>query len=287
LKKIEFNYKDDNVKIQIRENQIHVPQYLIVKIKQLIQSMVYQRTILRFQYIQNAFILKEKDYLALKSIARNYNCELEEIKTETKKELIILPKGTNASTSKYILNESKQFYSSLSISRILSIKNNTIEIHKSYDIAQIDITVISTIADAHREQLDPDYGNGYFESDTGKKILFIKWSLPRLQENDQQIKTSIKKFLSAVFKQIDAIKTIAFSTTDWEKYDHRKQLVEGILHEIKSQLESERFSDRSWKILFIFPEEQNDFFNEFSQVISALQTDGDNHERFFYPVSSM
>ncbi len=102
---------------------------------------------------------------------------------------------------------------------------------------------------------------------------------------------SIKKFISAAFQQIDAIgictiKTIAFSTTDWEKYDQRKQLVEGILYEIKSQLESEQFSGHSWKILFIFPEEQNDFFNEFSQVISALQTESNVYEQFFYPISS-
>jgi hypothetical protein len=85
----------------------------------------------------------------------------------------------------------------------------------------------------------------------------------------------------------NAVKTIAFLTTDWEKYDNRKQLVEGILHEIKYQLETEQFSNRSWKILFIFDDEQTDFFNEFSQAILALQTDKDNYEQFFYPVSSM
>ncbi len=134
MKTIELNHRDDNVKIQIRENRIDAPQYLINKIKQLIQSMIYQTKILTFQSIQNAFVFKDKDYSSLKSIARNYNCELEEIKTEIKRELIILPKGKNASASKYIIKESKQFYSSLSIPRILSISNHTIEIHKSYDL---------------------------------------------------------------------------------------------------------------------------------------------------------
>ncbi len=135
LKTIELNHRDDNVKIQIRENRIHAPQYLINKIKQLIQSMIYQTKILTFQSIQNAFVFKDKDYSSLKSIARNYNCELEQIKTEIKRELIILPKGIkNASASKYIIKESKQFYSSLSIPRILSISNHTIEIHQSYDL---------------------------------------------------------------------------------------------------------------------------------------------------------
>lgn len=307
MKNIELDYKDDNVKLQIHGDLIHAPQYLIMKMKQLIQSMICQTTIVIFQYIQNAFILTEKDYLQLKVLAQNYNCEIDKIDTETKKELILLPTGKNASTSNYIIKESSQFYSSLSIPRILLISNNTIEIHKSYDLTvsllihffiyfsfffKIDITIISTIADANKEKIDPKHGNGYFESDTGKKFLFIQWSLPRSQSNNNQIDESIRKFISASFKQIDtlctdAVKTIAFLTTDWEKYDNRKQLVEGILYEIKYQLGTEQFSNRSWKILFIFDDEQTDFFNEFSQAILALQTDKDDYEQFFYPISSM
>ena len=148
--------------------------------------------------------------------------------------------------------------------------------------------ILSTVVDARREQIDPTNGNAYFESETGKKILFIHWSLPRPQERDQQI----QKFISACFTQLDtlcteAIKTIAFSTTDWEKYDHRKELVEGILHEIKSQLGLKQFAHRSWKILFTFANEENDFFTEFSRVISALQTERNDYEQFFYSVSSM
>jgi hypothetical protein len=134
LKNIELDYKDDNVKIQIRENSIDAPQYLIMKIKQLIKSMICQTTTLTFQYIPNAFTLTEKDYLQLKVLAKNYNCEIDKIDTETKKELFLLPKGKITSTSKYIEKESKQFYSSLSIPRILLISNNTIEIHKSNDL---------------------------------------------------------------------------------------------------------------------------------------------------------
>jgi hypothetical protein len=144
------------------------------------------------------------------------------------------------------------------------------------------------MADANKENIDPKHGNGYFESDIGKKILFIQWSLSRTQEDNNQI----KKFISATFKQIDtlcndAVKTIVFSTTEWEKYDNRKQLIEGILHEIKFQLETEQFSNRCWRILFIFNNEQTDFFNEFSQIILALQTDKNDYEQFFYPISSM
>ncbi len=134
MKNLELDYKEDNVKIQIRENSIDAPQYLIMKMKELIQSMICQTITLTFQYIPNAFTLTEKDYLQLKVLAKNSNCEIDKIDIETKKKIFLLPKGKIISTSKYIEKESNQFYSSLSIPRILLISNNTIEIHKSNDL---------------------------------------------------------------------------------------------------------------------------------------------------------
>lgn len=130
------------------------------------------------------------------------------------------------------------------------------------------------------------------ESDDGKKILFIHWLPCSSKEDDNQMKKSIKNFISASMKQItllckDVIKTIAFATTDWENCDQRKQLAEEIVNETIYQLKTEQFSNRSWKIIFVFNDEQIDFFNEFSQVMLSLQTEQDNDEYFFYPISSM
>ena len=133
LKNIELDYKDDNVKIEIHANLITAPQYLIMKIKKLIQSMIFQTVTLRFQCIRNACTLTEQDHSQLKVLAENYNCEIDKICIETRKELVILPKGKDKLSSKYITKESNQFYSSLSFWRKLSISNSTIEIHQSYD----------------------------------------------------------------------------------------------------------------------------------------------------------
>jgi hypothetical protein len=84
----------------------------------------------------------------------------------------------------------------------------------------------------------------------------------------------------------DTIKTIAFPTTDWENYKRPKQLVQEILNEMKYQLGTEQFANRSWRILFIFTDEQNDFFIEFSRIMLTLQTEEDDYEQFFYPISS-
>jgi hypothetical protein len=309
LRNIELEHKDDDVKIQIRENSIVAPQYLIMKIKHLIQSMTFQSTTLIFQYIENALTITEKNHLELNQLTQNYNCEIDKIDIHTKREPIILPKGKNASASKFIIKQSDQFYSSLTIPKKVSISNHTIEIHRSNDLTvcfiiehfywlihlfcfQVDVHVISTVTGAIREQIDPKYGNGYFESDTDKKVLFIQWIPPHSQENNDQMKESIEKFISISLKQIemhckDTINTISFSTTEWEKYDDRKRLSEEIIKEMKYQLHTKQFSNYSWRIVFVFDDGQVDLFNEFSQVISTLQTEKDVYEQFFCPISSM
>ncbi|CAM4863546.1 unnamed protein product [Rotaria socialis] len=290
LKNVEFNYKDDNLKINIRENIITAPQYLIMKIKQLVQSMISPTITLIYRHIKNSCTFTEKDHSKLKNLAESYFCEIDKINIETKKELLLLPKGQAKSTSKFIIKESSQFYSSLSIWRKLAVSNHTIEIHKSYYF-KVDVTIISTVVDAIKEKIDPKYGNGYFESDTGKRVLFIDWSPCILQKDNHQINESIKNFISTSIQQIDrlctnVVETIGFATTDWENYNNRKQLIENILHEMIKQLSIRDFSNLSWKIVFLFNDEQNDLFNEFSQAILALQTDRDNYEQFFYPIST-
>ncbi len=82
----------------------------------------------------------------------------------------------------------------------------------------------------------------------------------------------------------NTVKTIAFSTTNWGKND---KFVEKILNEMKYQFETKQFSNRCWKILFIFDDKQSDLFDEFSQVILALQTETDDYEQFLYSITSM
>ncbi len=134
MKNIELDFKDDHIKLQIREDSITAPQYLINKIKQLIQSMIFQTTSLIFQYLENALIYSDKVLQQLNTTAKNFNCEIDKIDIETNKEAILLPKRQNTSTSKYIIKQSEQFYSSLSIPKKLLISNHSIEIHKSCDL---------------------------------------------------------------------------------------------------------------------------------------------------------
>jgi hypothetical protein len=106
------------------------------------------------------------------------------------------------------------------------------------------------------------------------------------------LEKSIKEFISISLTQIESlytndVKSIAFSTTEWENYSNRKQFVEKIVHELKYQLEMNKFSNRNWTILFIFDEKQLDMYDLFSQAILSIQNQTNDYKQFYYPISSM
>ena len=161
---------------------------------------------------------------------------------------------------------------------------------------KVDLQIISRADDSIKEQIRFEGTNGYFESNTGKKVIFLQWSPPKLHQYNDQSKTSlqgsIKRFVSISLKQVvlncaETIRTIRYSTKDWEKYRHRKQLVEFFVHELKHQLTKEKYSQYSWQILFICDDHENGFFQEFYDIISNSQTEKDTEEQCYYQITSM
>ncbi|CAF5026897.1 unnamed protein product, partial [Rotaria sp. Silwood1] len=95
--------------------------------------------------------------------------------------------------------------------------------------------------------------------------------------NDIEFKNLLKIFISNSLRDISLLSinkeiTIEFSIDEWENYWNRKQLVEEIIHEIKVQLETNKFSNYNWRILFIFNDKQIDLYQQFSQTILLLTT---------------
>jgi hypothetical protein len=135
LKNIELEHKDDNVKIQIRENLFYAPQYLTSKIKQLINTLIFQTATIIFQCIENACMLTTNENLKLEQITRKYNCQIEKVDIQTKNEIVKLPKArttsTTQSTSKFIIQESNRFVTTLTMLKRLSTSIGGIEIHKT------------------------------------------------------------------------------------------------------------------------------------------------------------
>jgi hypothetical protein len=74
LKNIELQYKDDNVKVNIRGNHFSAPHYLIIKIKKLINNLVYQAFSPTFQCIENNYSLTTDENSQLEQIARQFKC---------------------------------------------------------------------------------------------------------------------------------------------------------------------------------------------------------------------
>ncbi|CAF3536741.1 unnamed protein product [Rotaria sordida] len=138
LKNIELKYKDDNVKIQIRENLFYAPQYLASKIKQLINALVFQTATIIFQCIENACMMTTNEHLEIETIARKYNCQIDRIDVQTKNEVIKLPKARRTSTIKstsiFIIQQSNRFIAALNMLKRLSTSTGGIEIHKTTDL---------------------------------------------------------------------------------------------------------------------------------------------------------
>ncbi|CAF1577125.1 unnamed protein product, partial [Rotaria sordida] len=68
-------------------------------------------------------------------IAERYNCQIDFIDVKVQNEIITLPKSINSSTieltPKYLIEQSNQFYSSVTILKKASISNFEIEIHRA------------------------------------------------------------------------------------------------------------------------------------------------------------
>ena len=144
------------------------------------------------------------------------------------------------------------------------------------------------MTDAENQRIDPNDGNGYFELDSGQKILYIQLPLSVDQDDDTKLKLRIKKFVLLCFSQFEIygrnpVETIAFSITDWETLDYREMFIEELIKQIKNQLESEQYADLAFRILFILNGPHKEFLNEFSKVMSSYQADED---QFLYPISS-
>ncbi|CAF1193584.1 unnamed protein product [Adineta steineri] len=294
IKKIEFEHRDDNVKIQIRENVIYAPKYLTQKIQQLIKSLIVATTSITFRCIGNSCLFNTKKQLELEHVARKTNCQIDRIGIQTENELLKLPKArttlTIQSTSKYIIEESNRFLSTLTMVKKLPISNGAIEICQGQIslVPAADVTIIAVSAMNNE--------NFYLDIDLDKNILFIPWIEPSTTiESDLMnvhLEQSIKTFVSLSLAKILTVysndaRRITISTSKWENYSNKKQLAEVFIHELKQQMELEHYCHCQWTILFVFNDQQFDLYDLFSQVILSMQNESPQYDQFYYPISTI
>ncbi|CAF0947415.1 unnamed protein product [Adineta ricciae] len=290
LKQIELNYEEDNVKIQIREGSFVSPQYLVKSIKQLIQSMIFQTVNLTFKSLENVFHLTDQNRLQLHGLAKNHNCEIDNILVDAQEELISLPKGKIPTRS----GKPTQSCSPLFVPRVISIANKTLEIQRP-DRFKADVIIISTEEDCVQNKIEPKGQHGYFQTNTGQKLLYLSWSLSQIKHYNNQseslLKESIGTFISLSLRRLDqyygdSVRVIAYSTNKWENIPQRKQFVQVFIDEMKSQLANVEFKNCYWRIVFSLGENQRILLKTFADVMSNSQTQDESDEQFSCPIST-
>ncbi|CAF1449677.1 unnamed protein product [Rotaria sordida] len=294
LNDIENEYKNDCVKIRIRQKEFSVPQYLIGKIKQKIHELMIQTIICKYQKIGNSILLNDDNNKQFYQIAKRNYCRIEKIEIKTEMNVYSIPKALSQTSniSNSIIQQSNEFTSSLSMKKI-SVLNGSIEIYLTNQSISIprDVTIISSEAGAAEEHINYMSDNGYFEMKSGRKFLFHRWS-PIILNNDrsyQKFKKSIEKFISSCLQSITTcfndVRTIAFITNEWENVGiQQEQLANNLINEAKQQIESRKID---WRILFMFNDQQINFYKEFYRILIKLQTDQDGFAQFSSLVSTI
>ncbi|CAF4260209.1 unnamed protein product [Rotaria sp. Silwood2] len=272
LKDIESDYKNDNVQIRIRQKEFYAPQYRIEEIKQRIYELICQTIICSIQMIENSLSLIDDNNSQLNEIAKNYCCRIERIESKAEMQVFPIPKALTktSSTPSLTIRQSDAFCSSLSVKKI-SVLNGSVEIYTAdYSLPFLkDVTVVSTDAGALQEHIEHMHENGFFETPSGRKIVFCRWSHRTRTEGkaSAKLKRSIGKFMSYVAQTItnncpDAEK-IAFSTCEWENFRDQSQFAEELIIEMKQVLELKR---SRWRFLLTFNHEQSLLCKEFLQL---------------------
>ncbi|UJR11256.1 hypothetical protein I4U23_015438 [Adineta vaga] len=209
LADIENHYVNDNVKIRLQQKEFYAPQYLIEKIKEEINELICETVICTIKTIDNSALLSDENKAQLDRISTQYSCRIERVVSKTELQIFRIPKAVSNATSPIsntMLEQSNQFCSSLSL-RAISTSNISIQIHKNDPsvVWPSDITVVSTDAGILEQHVTLLNNNEYFETNSGKKVLFKRWLPPALNDGKAitKLKQSITKFIVSVTETID------------------------------------------------------------------------------------
>ena len=140
IQDIENEYTDDHVKIRIRSKEFSAPQYLIDKVKQKLNDLIFYSTVCRFRKMGNTITLTDDDRTQINQIARRNYCRIEKIDSQTDWIVCSIPQAfsSSAATSKLAIQRSNELCSSLSMKKI-SILQSSIEIYLTNKITSIPV----------------------------------------------------------------------------------------------------------------------------------------------------
>jgi hypothetical protein len=142
LKDIESDYADDSVQIRIRQKEFYAPQYLIEKIQQHINELIYQTAVCVIQKIGYSISSIKNEMIAqLNQIAKRHYCRIEKTVSKIEMQVHPVPKALakTSLTSKNIVEQSNAFCSLWSVKKI-SVLSGSIEIHTAAHSMSLSVT---------------------------------------------------------------------------------------------------------------------------------------------------
>lgn len=152
MKTIEEEYKDDGVKIRIRQKNFSAPQYLSGTVRYKINELMFHVLICQYHKIGDSFVLTTQQHEQMQKLVQSHHCRIEKIQTRTSTEVYSIPKALSlvSNPSNSIIDQSQQFSARMSVRKI-AVANGSIEIHL---VNQIRSILVSCSVEEEEEALN-------------------------------------------------------------------------------------------------------------------------------------
>ena len=135
LKDIESQYKGNDVKLNVIQNQFQAPDYLVGKMQTLINQMIFEAFTVTFDRVETGISqsLTAKEQLDLEQLALINNCQITKINSKSRTRVYSVPKALTTTSisrlSQFTIEQSILLCSSESTFQMVSILNASIELH--------------------------------------------------------------------------------------------------------------------------------------------------------------
>ncbi|CAF2071739.1 unnamed protein product [Rotaria magnacalcarata] len=318
LHDIAREFRNDYIKLNIRENQFYAPHYLKNKIENSILNLLSNLKTSTFKSKQLHYDIADKLHLHIKKIAQQNRCYCQlTLKSKNKSYRIPRSNKNSSLVSKSIIEQSKSFCSSPLVFSQTKLTNGSIEIVMG-DIAlqNVDIIIISSTSFGLKESLIERAGDiieqqsssqtyqqenrlssiPFITETTGghlncRKILFVNWSLPTIIFDEDHFSDLIQLYISKsihyVIKECEqanlTTQTIAFAVPDSCK--HEQILAEEMIEETINQINRTKIV--SLKVSFVLLPDQQTLHQLFLNIIQTIQTEKDCCEIFLCPTTTI
>ncbi|CAF3818277.1 unnamed protein product [Rotaria magnacalcarata] len=318
LHDIAREFRNDYIKLNIRENQFYAPHYLKNKIENSILNLLSNLKTSTFKSKQLHYDIADKLHLHIKKIAQQNRCYCQlTLKSKNKSYRIPRSNKNSSLVSKSIIEQSKSFCSSPLVFSQTKLTNGSIEIVMG-DIAlqNVDIIIISSTSFGLKESLIERAGDiieqqpssqtyqqenrlssiPFITETTGghlncRKILFVNWSLPTIIFDEDHFSDLIQLYISKsihyVIKECEqanlTTQTIAFAVPDSCK--HEQILAEEMIEETINQINRTKIV--SLKVSFVLLPDQQTLHQLFLNIIQTIQTEKDCCKIFLCPTTTI